>query len=344
MKWRPVAVVVAAWATVTGCGATAASHPVVTVGGVGHLPGTTPGGPGAISGPATGGIESPAASADRYVAVAGAPAYLTDPRLLLVGDSVLVGTTLGSPDALDRYLGTLGWHMWVDAAVGRFLSQADTVMAGFRAAPAPWSRRDAGETPGADPVFPQTAVLMLGNNYNGDAVKFRAELDQALSILAPARRIIMFTVPLWRPEQAQVNDELRAAAARDTRLTLIDWERQTREIPGLLYGDHIHPNPLGAMYLVQEIARVLGPAPGAPSEAVVAELGVPSTGPLPNWVAPKARETIAEGTPGVVPWTATGPSGPSGPSGGASGSGLAGTSGLEPVTVGSSAPASSGVG
>ena len=120
---------------------------------------------------------------------------LTDPRVFMVGDSVLLATTQGRPDALDTYVGSLGWQITVDARVSRFTDEGLRVLR---------KRRDEVH---------EVAVVLLGNNYGGDELQFAKQVDEILTLLDDTRVIVMLTVPVYDKKQNEVNEILRQAAA-----------------------------------------------------------------------------------------------------------------------------------
>jgi hypothetical protein len=206
-----------------------------------------------------------------YVLAAATPRPVTDPRVFLLGDSVLVATTLGSPDALDTFVGSLGWQLTVDAETGRFADQALRIA----------ERR-------ADEIH-QVLVLMLGNNYRLDAEQYRAEMEAIIAAAPALRRVLVFTVPRWREEQAEVNQVLYSMAAADDRILLVEWERATREFPRVLGGDGLHPTTFGAELLAQLIANALGLPPGARPGTALPDIG--------SGVAPTGVEGVDKGEP-----------------------------------------------
>ena len=206
-----------------------------------------------------------------------APIEITDPRILFVGDSVSLGMAIGSPDPLDAYVQSMGWKIALDGRVGRFTDEGIRVL-----------QKRSSE-------IHQVLVLMLGNNYGGDQDQFRQQVAQILQLAAGAKRIIMFTVPLYATKQREVNDVLLRAAATDPRLTVIDWETASRSFKGALSGDGIHPTTYGAMILDQMLAVTLGPAPGGPADATLPTVGDRSTPGTPSWV----KTNKGEGNPSI---------------------------------------------
>ena len=180
---------------------------------------------------------------------------LSDPRVFMVGDSVLLATTQGQPDALDTYVGSLGWNITVDARVSRFTDEGVAVLR---------RRRDE---------IHEVVVVALGNNYGGDEVQFAAQVDELLRVLDGVRVIAMLTVPVYAEKQNEVNLILRNAAAADNRIVLVDWEGYTRLVPAVLSNDDVHPTTYGADVIAQLIGLTLGRAPGGDPNVPLPILG-----------------------------------------------------------------------
>ena len=180
---------------------------------------------------------------------------LSDPRVFMVGDSVLLATTQGQPDALDTYVGSLGWDITVDARVSRFTDEGVTVLR---------RRRDE---------IHEVVVVVLGNNYGGDEAQFAAQIDELLQVLDGVRVIAMLTVPVYAEKQNEVNLILRNAAAADNRVVLVDWEGYTRLVPAVLSNDDVHPTSYGADVIAQLIGLTLGRAPGGDPNVPLPVLG-----------------------------------------------------------------------
>ncbi len=197
---------------------------------------------------------------------------ITDARVFMEGDSVMRGMTIGDPDALDLYVGALGWKITVDAKVGRFADEGVSNML----------RR-------ADEIH-DVVVVMLGNNYDGDAPRFAGEIRDMLAGLPDVKMFVMFVVPEPKEKLREVNDVLRLAASADPRLVLVDWKGITELAPGTLSGDRIHPTAYGADVLAQAIGLILGIAPGAGPDVTLPQLGATARPPLPPGVSTNKGE------------------------------------------------------
>ncbi|MGD9703289.1 MAG: hypothetical protein AB7Q42_17035 [Acidimicrobiia bacterium] len=180
---------------------------------------------------------------------------LTDPRVFMVGDSVLLAATQGRPDALDAYVGSLGWQITVDARVSRFTDEGVRVLR---------KRRDE---------IHEVVVVVLGNNYGGDEAQLAEQIDELLQVLDGVKVIAFLTVPVYAEKQNEVNTILRNVEAADNRVALIDWEGYTRLVPAVLSNDDVHPTTYGADVIAQLIGLTLGHAPGGDPNAPLPVLG-----------------------------------------------------------------------
>jgi hypothetical protein len=209
--------------------------------------------------------------------VADSSIGITDPRIFFVGDSVSLRMASGNPDPMDAYVQALGWQVTLDGRVSRFTDEGIRVL-----------KKRSSE-------IHQVLVLMLGNNYSGNQDEFRLQVAEILQIASAARRIIMFTVPLYDPKQMEVNQVLIDAAKTDPRLTVIDWETASRVFRGTLIGDGVHPTDYGSMILDQMLAVTLGVAPGGPLDAVLPTVGDHYLPGTPGWV----DTNKGEGSPSI---------------------------------------------
>lgn len=287
---------------VGACGASNGAEPIetFTIEGIGVLPAQSPltGGGGASgAGPS---VPDSILTTNEIEQL-----QITDNRVFLEGDSVMRGMAIGNPDALDLYVASLGWKLTVDAEVGRFTDEGVSEM-----------KRRSTEVH-------QVVVAMLGNNYYGDVARFAGEITDMLESFPDVRLFVMFTVPEFEPAQREVNDVLRLAAGADDRLVLIDWERMSREIDGVMTSDGVHPTSYGADVLAQAIGLTLGLAPGAGPDVTLPTLGSPTRPVLAAGVdtnkgensagvsanAPRATTTTAVRTPvtTIAPTTTAAP-------------------------------------
>ena len=108
-----------------------------------------------------------------------------DRRLFLMSDSVMLGAQSTLPKALPS------WKVNLDGKESRFFTAGLDVLAA--------RRKEIG----------RIAVIQMGNNYAGNATQFREQINQAMKILKGVQWVVFLTVFEYRPEQAEVNNELR---------------------------------------------------------------------------------------------------------------------------------------
>lgn len=167
---------------------------------------------------------------------------LDDDRIFLLGDSVLAAT---GPDyagtALDA-LEALGWQVEMDAKESRPAGVgADVIEA---------HRDEIGDV----------AVILLGNNYNGDEAEFDADVGQMIAALDGVPWIVFLTVQEFRSDRREVNDVL-ARWAETGRVTVVDWNAVVSGTKGANGGDGLHLTRLGSQLLADFVAGTVGPAP-----------------------------------------------------------------------------------
>jgi hypothetical protein len=142
-------------------------------------------------------------------------------RISMFGDSVLLG-------AKEQLLAQFaGQDVTVDAVEDRSLLGAIELF------------RSAG------PALGDVVVLDLGYNDSSDPAVFRGRIDDAMSVLAPVKRVIWLNQHDWGPGRAGMNDELSAAASRYPNLDVVDWNAEVAAHPEYVYGDAIHLTPAG---------------------------------------------------------------------------------------------------
>lgn len=238
---------------VTACQSSDAASPDVpaTVGGVGALP-------GAVAGPSTVASSVPAPATTQPTGSASTAAVLVNDgsttvgrlvdgnRVLAIGDSIMASISNRYGDQLCQQLVPRGWEVDVAAEVGRFVEFGREVLEERRI-----DDRDA-------------AIVMLGNNYDGDPQAFTSELGALLDDLEPLP-VVLLNVTRFEPEQDEVNWILAVEAGRREDVVLLDWAARTAEgargSDELLTGDGLHLSTAGQEALAQMIGRVMGRAP-----------------------------------------------------------------------------------
>ncbi len=155
--------------------------------------------------------------------------------VFVLGDSVLVGAASSIPAHL------ADWLVTYDTQGNRRLAQGIDVLA---------ERRDE---------IGEAVVIQLGNNYiPGERDGFASQLDEAMGVLADVPRVVWVTVAEVNPGRGEVNEAIRAAAARYPNVLVADWSLEVFLDPGLTW-DGLHLTPAGRTRMAELVARTLGP-------------------------------------------------------------------------------------
>ncbi len=250
------------------------------------------------------------------------PTTEIDNRVFVLGDSVMQGAAPMLGDALPT------WSVIADTKVGRFLDEGVGVLKRRRS--------QIGEI----------AVVLMGNNYNGDEVAFRSQLDDAMEQLSGVEHVIFFTVTMYDDDRAEVNDALADLGRAESNVTVVDWGAWCDEnVDDFLVGDRLHLTPEGAealAELVGEAVTRVTRAAGEYPEPGVARPDLNTRGTIPKSKSTKRRtpRTTAVADDPQAPASTSGSDEErqGGPSTSASGSGSGSGSGGH-VTVAPSSPA-----
>jgi lysophospholipase L1-like esterase len=236
------------------CGSSDAAAPPGpdTVGGIGQLPGTVAPSVPASTEPGWWDptpVEPGSVAADRQRLADETRSIgrlVVGNRVLVIGDSILASISERYDNQLCDGLVPRGWVVQVDAEVSRSIE---------------FGRRVLGRHEGEEW---DAAVVMLGNNYDGDPDIFARELDSLLDELQPWP-VVLVNVTRFEPEQDEVNYILAATADERDGVRLLDWSTRTAEdTPGaerLLSDDGLHLSTTGQAALAAMISSELGSAP-----------------------------------------------------------------------------------
>ena len=162
-------------------------------------------------------------------------------KLIVIGDSIFAGTASRYGGAMCDELVPLGWRVAVEAEAGQTVTFGRTVL--------------------RDRIYEgwDAAVVFLGTNYGGSAEKYQRDLTAIVTSLAP-RPTLLLTATLFKPQMADVNNVIRAVAASNSNVSVLDWGMTSTQT-GLLNRDGIHPTDAGRNVLVKSVAAALGNAP-----------------------------------------------------------------------------------
>lgn len=162
-------------------------------------------------------------------------------RLLVIGDSILAGTTARYGSAMCKQVVPMGWRVAVEAEAGKAADFGREVL-----------RARLAE--GWD-----AAVVFLGTNPSGSLQTFTRDFTAIITSLAP-RPVLVLTTSVYKPSQEAVNAAIASIASSNSNVTLMNWASISTS-PNILNGDGIHPTETGRGVLVAAIGQALGPAP-----------------------------------------------------------------------------------
>lgn len=168
---------------------------------------------------------------------------ITDPRIFLMGDSVMAALNPGYTDEAHKALGAFGWEVTIDAAESRFPTAGIEVLKA--------RRREMG----------QVVVIQMSNNYGGDEHQWARQIDTMFDVLNGVPEVVFLTVSEFRPDRREVNAELERALSRHPNMLLADWNALGASSPSFLASDGLHLSPNGAHAMAVLIASEVGIGP-----------------------------------------------------------------------------------
>jgi hypothetical protein len=180
---------------------------------------------------------------------------ITDPRVFLLGDSVMAALNPNLTDLARKELEPLGWIVTIDAKESRFPSAGISVLKA--------RRREIG----------QVVVIQMSNNYLDNEALWSKQIDEMFDVLAGARKVVFLNVSEFRPDRIQVNAQLRGALLRHPNMVLLDWNAATAANPLYVASDRLHLTAKGAKAFADMIVTALGPAPSALVKSTRATIG-----------------------------------------------------------------------
>jgi hypothetical protein len=224
------------------CGAATAEQTTPTsgtLGGVGVLPGAVGTNPSSVD---TTEVSTTASTAPGEALVAPGN------RVLVIGDSILASTSRRYTNDMCEALEPLGWRVRVEAESGRPIDFADTVLDRI-----------------GDDTF-DVAVVNLGNNYDGDAQRYRERLAELVARIAP-RPVVVMKITEFEQSRRQVNDVITIIEVQNDNVVVADWAALT--VDGEFTGaDGLHLTDAGRVAISELVADTLGRAPEEPGDCL----------------------------------------------------------------------------
>ena len=156
-----------------------------------------------------------------------------DPRLFVIGDSVLLGA---QPAIVARFT---GWTVTVDAEEGLSTLAAPSIVDANRAA------------------IGEVVIVALGNNDAGNPQTFGQRVDGVMQAIGPVRRVIWVNLRTFASWVPAMNQQLVLATSRWPNLQIADWNTLATPNPALVYGDGLHLTPAGQTAMAQLIGQTV---------------------------------------------------------------------------------------
>jgi hypothetical protein len=169
-------------------------------------------------------------------------------RVLMIGDSLLASTAPQFGGPMCEVLGKQGWSVAIEAEQSQFVPFGDVVLD---------ERLEKSDAPEWD-----AAAIFLGNNFDGDVVKYTLRMIDYLKRLAP-RPTMLFTMTEVDDDHVELNRRIRDLAASNELVVVIDWATVSAADPDLLTSDGVHLAEAGKQRLAELTAAALGRAPDA---------------------------------------------------------------------------------
>ncbi len=173
-----------------------------------------------------------------------------DPRLLIIGDSVI----LGAQGWIAGFLGPRGWRVNQTSRESMHTWEAPRIIDANRA------RGGIGDV----------VVLQLGTNDGISASELSSYMETTMQHLAEVDRVYWVNMRQFRSWVPAANAVIAAAAVKWPNLRIIDWDARATPDPSLVYADGYHLTGGGQLVMAELIATTL-------DEFVLETGGAPTT-------------------------------------------------------------------
>ena len=160
-----------------------------------------------------------------------------DPRLLIIGDSVI----LGAKGWIAGLLWPRGWHVNQTSHESMHTWEAPRII-------------DANLQRGG---IGDVVVVQLGTNDGISASELASYMETTMQHLAGVERVYWINMRQFRSWVPAANAVIAAAAAKWPNLRVIDWDARSTPDPSLVYADGYHLNGRGQAVMAQLIAETL---------------------------------------------------------------------------------------
>ena len=164
-------------------------------------------------------------------------------QVLVIGDSIFASAARRYGGEICAALVPLGWHVEVNAEVGRFVDFGERVL----------QRRLRPES-GVDW---DAVIISLGSNFGGDLSAYRTRLMRILDRVAP-RPVLLFTVSEFRSDRVKLNDVIVEMVRLHPNVFIVEWSAIVAQNSSYLQRDRLHLTQAGRDRLAAEMAKALG--------------------------------------------------------------------------------------
>jgi len=218
-------------------------------------------------------------------AMFSAPAHASggqsvDPRLFVLGDSVI----LGAQGAVAARLGASGWQVTQISSESQHTYDAPGVI-------------DANAGAIGDVV-----VISLGTNDGITPVQFAGWIDGVMERLQDVDRVYWVNLRNFADWVPAANAEIAAAQDRWTNLRVINWDARATPDPGLVFGDGIHLTEAGANAYAELIGSTVDEYAGKSAPATTST--TTTTMPRRSSREPSTTTTVSSTVPQTTPLAA----------------------------------------
>ena len=160
-----------------------------------------------------------------------------DPRLLIIGDSVI----LGAKGWIAGLLGPRGWHVNQTSHESMHTWEAPRIV-------------DANLQRGG---IGDVVVVQLGTNDGISASELTSYMETTMQHLTTVDRVYWINMRQFRSWVPAANAVIATAAVKWPTLRVIDWDARSTPDPSLVYADGYHLNGRGQAVMAQLIAETL---------------------------------------------------------------------------------------
>ncbi len=98
-------------------------------------------------------------------------------------------------------------------------------------------------------------VVIVGLGTNGPISM--SQIQQIRAVIGGSRWLLLVNTFVPRPWEQEVNDTITAAARRFSNVLMINWHNAIQHHTNLLWGDGIHPQPIGGVLYARVVRKIV---------------------------------------------------------------------------------------